>query len=161
MAGSFSKPKRLNQCNAFCICVVNIKKAMRTTLFSLFIFTVVLISCDKPVEETQYHFPVIELYHCADTSINGQTIQFCFDSVYDSRCPANMQCIWQGEVTVKLSLQIGTNQKQSFKLSTLNNPPAFRNDTTISGYKIKLLTVSSYPGNNSHSAYKVELSVTR
>lgn len=135
---------------------------MRTILFfGLVVMFSLLISCDKPVEETQYHFPVVQLNHCADTAVNGQTIQFCFDSVYDSRCPANMECIWQGEVTVKLSMQIGTNQKQFFKLSTLNHPPVFRNDTTISGYKIKLVKVSPYPGDDTNGPYTAELFVTK
>ena len=135
---------------------------MRTVFLFGFIFSsVALVCCDKPVEETQYTFPVIELHHCGDTAINGNIVQICFDSVLsDSRCPMNASCIWEGEASVKLSLHTGTVH-QSFKLSTFNNPPTFRNDTTISGYKIKLLSVSPYPGDQSHTPYRVELSLTR
>lgn len=121
---------------------------------------IAMASCDKPVEETQYHFPIVELYRCGDTNIYGHSLKICFDSVYDSRCPANMECFWQGEATVKLSLRTG-NVQQSFKLSTLNNSSTFRNDTTLLGYKIKLLSVSPYPGDNTNTPYRVELSVTR
>lgn len=135
---------------------------MRNILFyGIVAMLVALISCDKPIEETQYQFPTIVLNHCADTIITGQKIRFCFDSVYDSRCPANVECVWAGEAIVKLSLQIGINEKLSFKLSTLNHPPTFRNDTTISGYRIKLLKVSPYPGDNSNEPYRVELSVSK
>ena len=133
---------------------------MRLIIFSTLVLLIAFTSCDKTLEQKEYKFPFIELNQCADTTIEGQTIQFCFDSVYDSRCPLNMECFWAGEATVKLSLRIGTSQKQSFKLSTLNSSPAFKNDTTISGYKIKLLSVSPYPGDKSNSPYKVELSVT-
>lgn len=135
---------------------------MRNILFcGIVAMFIALVSCDKPVEERQYQFPAVELNHCADTSINGQTFQFCFDSVYDSRCPANMECVWQGEATVKLSMQIGANQKQFFKLSTINHPLTFKSDTTISGYHIKLVSVSPYPGDGSNSPYRIELSVSK
>ena len=135
---------------------------MRVTLLTgLLLLFAGFFSCDKPVEETRYQFPFIEINHCSDTTINGQTVEICFDSlISDSRCPANAECIWQGESTVKLSLHTAGVQ-QSFKLSTFNHPPTFRNDTTISGYKIKLLSVSPYPGLNSQSPYTVELSVSR
>jgi len=135
---------------------------MRTIFFSgLILIFAALISCDKTLDRTQYQFPIVELNHCRDTTINGRTVQICFDSVNDSRCPANMECIWQGEATVKLSLHTD-GISQSFKLSTLNRPPVVRNDTTISGYKIKLLSVSPYPGlDNSNTPYRVELSVTK
>jgi hypothetical protein len=138
------------------------KKDMRIILLSgLLLLFVGFISCDKPVEETLYQFPFIEINHCADTTINGQTVQICFDSlISDSRCPANAECIWQGESTVKLSLHT-TGVQQSFKLSTFNNPPTFRNDTTISGYRIKLVSVSPYPGDNARTPYLVELSINR
>ena len=133
---------------------------MRIIFFSvlLSLFTM-LVSCDKPVEERQYQFP-LELYHCADTSINGSNLRICFDSLYDSRCPVNMECIWQGEAIVKLSLQVN-GQKQNFKLSTLNAFPNFRNDTTVLDYRVKLLSVTPYPGDNSQSPHKVELLVSR
>ena len=134
---------------------------MQAIFSSLLVLAIALISCDKPVEEIVYHFPVIEINHCGDTLINGQTVQICFDSVIsDSRCPANANCVWQGESTVKLSMHMAGVQ-QSFKLSTLNSPPTFNNDTTISGYKIKLLSVFPYPGLNPQSPYIVQLSVSK
>jgi len=134
---------------------------MRAILSSLVLFSIIFFSCDKPVEEIGYRFPVIEINHCADTSLNGQTVQICFDSlISDSRCSANANCVWQGEATVKLSLHTAAVQ-QSFKLSTINAAPTFKNDTTISGYKIKLLSVSPYPGLNQQLPYTVELSVSK
>lgn len=135
---------------------------MRTVFLSgLICMFVALLSCDKPVDERQYQSLMIELNHCKDTSIDGQTLQICFDSLLsDSRCPINAVCVWEGEATVKLSLHANGTEK-SFRLSTFNNPPTFRNDTTISGYKIKLVSVSPFPGSDSHTPYRVELSIFR
>ena len=128
----------------------------------LFVFITTIISCDKRVETTEGQLPTVEIRHCANEVVNGNALQICFDSlIADSRCPMNARCVWQGEATVKLSLQIGANEKQAFKLSTLNNPPTFRNDTTISGYKIQLLKLSPYPGDGSNNPYRVEISVSR
>lgn len=135
--------------------------------FPGFFFLVALcIACNKPVDSTKKkrgnieYNSVIELYHCADTINNNSTLRICFDSLYDHRCPLYMECFWAGEATVKLSLQSDGHQ-QSFKLSTLNAPPAFRSDTTILGYRIKLLSVSPYPGDNSQQPYRAAVSVTR
>lgn len=133
---------------------------MRAILFSVLVLMfVALLSCDKPVEETQYQFPIIELNHCGGTIINGQIVQICFDSVRDGRCPINAECVWAGEAIVNLSMKAG-GQNQTFKMATLNAIAPFKNDTTILGYRIKLLSLLPLQGDNS-SPYRVELSVSR
>ena len=133
---------------------------MKATQLFAFVLVITFVSCDKPVENVQYTSPSIELFHCADTSTNGNSIRICFDSlIRDSRCPLNANCIWQGEATVKLSLEVN-GRKESFQLSTLNMLPTYRNDTTISGYKVKLLSVTPYPGDQSESPYRVQVSVS-
>jgi hypothetical protein len=138
------------------------KKTMRTILLSgSIVLFITFVSCDKPIEENQYRLPFIELYHCADTNVNGRTIRLCFDSlVSDSRCPLNANCVWMGEATVKLSLQ-AEGEKRSFNLSTFNHPPAFRSDTTVSGYRIKLRSVTPYPGDHSNTPYRVEVLISK
>ena len=132
------------------------KTVMKFVLFALLVFA--FAACTK-YQKDNLDF-TIERYHCANTKINGETIRVCFDSlVSDSRCPANANCIWSGEATVKLSIQ-RNRQTQSFKLSTLNATPIFRNDTTVFGYHVKLLSVTPYPGENSQDPYRVELSIT-
>ena len=128
-------------------------------VIALFLLLAVFFACDKPVIEKQYNYFALELHHCITTNIQGADVNICMDSVHDSRCPLNVECIWAGEATVNFSLQTH-GLKQSFKLSTFNNPPYFRNDTTILGYKIKLLSVTPYPGSNSQDPYKAELSIT-
>lgn len=57
----------------------------------------------------------------------------------DSRCPSDVQCIWQGEAVLSLSIQKNDSQ-QIFSLSTVNSP--FKN---VFGYNITLLSVEPYP----------------
>lgn len=135
---------------------------MRTIFFVAFVLMfVTLISCDKAVESTQYHFPIIELNHCGDTTINDHPVQICFDSVDDGRCPVNVNCIWPGGAIVKLSLY-ANGQKQTFKMSTLYAMPPFKNDTTVMGYRVKLLSLLPGHGEaNSNNPYRVKLSITK
>ena len=64
--------------------------------------------------------------------------------VHDSRCPANAMCVWQGMVTVEMSMQIGASKK-TFSLSAdPGNPEAI--EATVLGYEITLVHVWPYPG---------------
>lgn len=64
--------------------------------------------------------------------------------VHDSRCPANAMCVWQGMVTVEMSVQVGDNKK-TFSLSAdPGNPEAI--EATVLGYKVTLVHVWPYPG---------------
>ncbi len=132
---------------------------MRAIFFGGLILMFLALSCYKTVEQKQYQFPFIELNHCGDTIVNGHIVEICFDSVLDSRCPINAECIWAGEAIVNLSIK-ADGQNQTFKMATLNAVPPFKNDTTVMGYRIKLLSLLPFHGDNS-SPYRVELSVSR
>lgn len=68
-----------------------------------------------------------------------------FDSVItDSRCPKDVQCIWQGIATVKLLIGNKTEQ-HAFNLSTINFKEN-KTDTTLLGYKVELVNLDPYPG---------------
>lgn len=67
------------------------------------------------------------------------TIQF--DSVVsDSRCPANADCIWEGNAEAQF---IFTKNKSASKF-ILNTHSSFTTDTIISGYHIKLVQLDPY-----------------
>lgn len=110
-------------------------------LIAVFITTTLLIACKKENEpgipETS-----LTLRECSNLGSNSLPL-ICFDSlVTDSRCPANAICIWQGVVVVKLSL-IDDSSLKSFYLSSFKNNGSYPpNDTTIDGYKIKLINVT-------------------
>jgi hypothetical protein len=149
------------KCNAKQKKLVRQKKGNMKQMLLPALLVFIIASCDKPVESLDYISPSIKLYQCVDTNLNGTTVQLCFDSlVQDSRCPSTATCIWQGEATVKVSLKVN-GRKESFNLSTLNQRPDYRNDTTISGYNIKLLMVNPYPGSQSQDPCTIQLSVHR
>jgi hypothetical protein len=66
------------------------------------------------------------------------------DSVLnDSRCPSNVQCVWEGNAEVRFLFTVDSIQTD-FVLNT-NGGMQFNSDTVIGGFSIKLLDLSPYP----------------
>jgi len=71
-----------------------------------------------------------------------KSISIKLDSITeDSRCPYNVECVWAGNAKVKFDFTY--NNLLSF--FSLNTSTGFRNDTTLSGYEIKLIDLKPYP----------------
>lgn len=103
-------------------------------------------SCSKKNIELKEGTIELALKKCGNGNIGSDNLRLCFDSlVSDSRCPANAMCIWQGTATARFSLT-KNHETSSFVLSTLDQPPTFRKDTTLMGYKIEFVNLSPYPG---------------
>jgi hypothetical protein len=66
------------------------------------------------------------------------------DSVLnDSRCPSNVQCVWEGNAEVRFLFTVDS-RGTDFVLNT-HGGNSFNSDTVIGGYSIKLLNLSPYP----------------
>lgn len=96
---------------------------------------------------------------CKETRLNGDRVELCMESIQDSRCCTYCYCVWQGVATTNFILKTG-NQTIPFQLHTLDNPSPYRTDTTIMGYKIKLLKVTPYPGESSEPK-KADVSISK
>jgi hypothetical protein len=102
---------------------------MKKLLFYSIIVTI-LFSCKKDDDtgknEDGINNYTIVLSNCSSITNLKSTTQIpygiCFDSITDSRCPQNVQCIWQGYAEVKLRLTVANNTGIPFKLSTIKNP---------------------------------------
>lgn len=74
--------------------------------------------------------------------------EFCI-SVYfksidsDSRCPIDVVCVWEGEVTITLEVTVGNNTET---FSVKNTDPA--KEITVKGerFYVRLVDVRPYPG---------------
>ena len=123
-------------------------------------------SCRKYTDEQRGSQAFIRIKSCVDKLVDSNTIRLCFDElIEDSRCPKGGVCIWQGVARARFSIT-ANGEYHWFELSTLNMPTTFRNatvsyriDTLISGYKIKLVNITPFPG-ESNSIAKAELEIT-
>lgn len=132
----------MKACNAPLSFVVRTKKHMRILYATLLIL---LIACKK-TNDTLPDQSTIALGNCMLKNFGQGPVSLCFDSLLsDSRCPANAMCVWQGEASGKFTFSF-QNQQVKFRLSTLIHTPYFTNDTTIAGYRIRLVDIQPYPG---------------
>ena len=122
-------------------------------LSTLFIALVsfVLLQCKKPAKAIETVF-VVSPFSCSNTETNKSIDYFiCVDSLYDSRCPANVNCPWAGFAKVKVKFHEGNNV-YSFEMSLTKFPAiGLTNDTTLNGYRIIFTDVLPYPGSTSPS----------
>jgi archaellum component FlaF (FlaF/FlaG flagellin family) len=69
---------------------------------SLFISVALFSSCDSS-NECQDAFDTKEFVANKKYCLSGSDY-FTLDSINDSRCPANVVCVWEGQVTMKTKL---------------------------------------------------------
>lgn len=101
------------------------------------------VSCKKSRE---YEGTGLRENSCKTLNIGGQNVNICFEElVEDSRCPANVNCIWQGVAKGRFKFTVNNNSA-IFNLSTLTFAPHYQNEVMVSGYKIKLINIFPYPG---------------
>jgi hypothetical protein len=128
----------------------------------IFLLSLVFTQCKKvsssPISnELQNNKEEISssLYSCSNQS-NKANISICVDSLYDSRCPSNVVCVWGGESIAKIRLNVN-NSVFNLKMSLKESFPEFPNDTTINGYRIKYINQVPYPifGVNTNAVNKI------
>jgi hypothetical protein len=81
----------------------------------------------------------------------------------DSRCPADVQCIWAGNATVRLEVSVNGRGSKSLTLNT-HRGPSLVDETQYRGYKLKLVQLKPYPRSNRDIAagdYVATLLVTK
>lgn len=62
----------------------------------------------------------------------------------DSRCPADVQCIWAGNAAVQLQVSMRGRSGKSLTLNS-DSAPASVGEDQYRGYKFKLVDLSPYP----------------
>lgn len=116
-------------------------KTLSALKYLLVIFLFAGMGCEETVIEQGFtigkevSFQVNQLY----TSADGQyTLKIT--EVSDSRCPEGVQCIWQGEVTVKGDWTENKN-KSSFEIHSVMS-----NQTKQpTGYTVQIVDAKPYP----------------
>lgn len=116
-------------------------KTLSAIKYLLVFFLFAGMGCEETVIDQGFtigkedSFQVNQLY----TSADGQyTLKIT--EVSDSRCPEGVQCIWQGEVTVKGDWT-ENNNKSSFEIHSVVSTQTKQPD----GYTIKIVDAKPYP----------------
>jgi hypothetical protein len=97
--------------------------------------------------------------HFSEQKSADHGLMLAFENVVeDSRCPADVNCIWEGDAEVQLALVTGIELVR-FNLHT---NPRFTNDTLINGTTISLKSLEPYPASSSNiekSKYEIVLQI--
>jgi hypothetical protein len=140
------------------------------TLFSALL--IILLSCEKSGNVAKFQDMDVTVPFILDNSVvisagdcagDAKTSTYlCFESVLsDSRCPAGAECIWAGDAEARFRFTVAGQSSITFSLHTLSS---FQTDTTASGYKFTLKSLTPYPS-TSHfpdkNEYKAEVVVEK
>lgn len=117
------------------------------------------VACRKAINTTSNtgNPATVKLGECVNVLRSNETIKLCLDSLNDSRCPINVECIWAGVAIVKLKVT-GTSL-HAFRMSTNGGRYFPPNDTLIENHRIQLNKVLPYPGDGSHVSPRIELNI--
>ncbi|MCK4820997.1 hypothetical protein KA005_34850 [bacterium] len=116
------------------------------SILSGFLAAIIYIGCETNLD-LKSTLPLNDTIEIAnfETRYNFENhIGIRMDSVLsDSRCPSNVQCVWEGNAEVRFlftedSIQTG------FVLNT-HGGSKFNTDTVINGYRIEMLNLFPYP----------------
>src|SRR5688500_13798954 len=70
-------------------------------------------------------------------------LKITFDSITaDSRCPPDVQCVWEGDAVAKIMAATGTQEPVSYELHTNTG---FTTQVEHGGYRIRLSAVAPTP----------------
>jgi hypothetical protein len=125
----------------------------------ILLFFLFLVGCQSPLTDKYYvSFGVpFELSINQTAYIQNEDLSITFNSVpQDSRCLVSVQCIWQGKVTIMLTIETA-GQQDDFLLNSTEQPlqnynqyhieivsikPDKTDDGQIKDYKVTLLITS-------------------
>ena len=93
-------------------------------------------------------------------SVTGTPIKVKFlEMVEDSRCAADVQCVWAGNAKIKVEVMKGNKSEVMELNSALPNP-----DGEFAGYRFKLMKLTPAPRSNiriDQSKYTATIEVTK
>jgi hypothetical protein len=117
------------------------KTVKSLSLILLFaIFTTVSIAASSHGREQSVS---IGVHHETAVPRAGFKIKFA-EMVEDSRCPADVNCVWAGNAKVKIEVRRGRRLAKTFELNSTTAPNVIK----YNGYEIKLKELTPLPRTN-------------
>lgn len=118
---------------------------MKTAITILLIATVSLSgfmmmpSADAESGDSKLNSP-IKLSLGQTTEIKSEQLSITLKDISDSRCPKNVTCIWEGEVTVTLNITKGLEKSSLLEIKTSKS-----NSVDFGTYSLTLASTEPYP----------------
>lgn len=148
-------------------------RSLRSTLVLLGLICFVLLGCVNAIHAIPHNKTPAQVARLGrefkvrarhSIALPGEGLRIKFISVKeDSRCPADVTCVWAGNAAVQLSVSLRGRGSKTLTLNTSKSLPA-SGENQYRGYKFKLVELSPYPRSNRKIApgdYVATLLVTR
>jgi hypothetical protein len=94
--------------------------------------------------------------------VGSEPLKITFEAITaDSRCPPEVQCVWEGDAVAKVQAALGTEAATVYELHTNSG---FATQVDHGGYRIRLTAVAPGPHQGvtiDPAAYVITLIVTR
>jgi len=107
-------------------------KVFFSVIFIVFLFT----DCQKTELGKEIYF------HIGEKQKLTSNLSFTVDSIWDSRCPTGLMCLWSGDVTLFFNVT-HSHKRIDTLIECYPSPNVVPLD--IAGYKWKVLEVNPYP----------------
>lgn len=117
-------------------------KTWKRTL--LLVTAIVSASCSTSATGPQDPLPrEVVLRLGQEVTVEGTVLHLAFTRlVDDSRCPANVVCVWAGNAAVKVGIALAMSPAHPLILNTGVEPRSVKQN----GFRVTLLEVTPYPG---------------
>ena len=133
---------------------------------SIVVFALIALGCNSSPTEPSSSIPVRDATIVVQFGNSNQVspdLRVSFAQVAeDSRCPASVTCVWQGNGAVRLDVTI-VSVVQSVVLNTAGGP-AFPREATVAGYTFTLVELAPQrqtPDPVPMQQYRATIRVTR
>ncbi len=137
-------------------------KLLSISILSLFIL---FFSCDEK-QKTPDNKPAlrdtISLQYGESVQLANEQLSIHFQDINESRCPKNVTCIRAGEAVASLQInQKATTQSAELQAKGLcfDTDGSCGETKEVLGYRIKLLSISPYPGTTSNGKAKEQYTI--
>ncbi len=112
---------------------------MTKLIFTIIFITYILTSCNSEDTQETFQFGFDNEFGFGELNKSEDNLlKFSITGVYDSRCPIDVLCLWEGKVDVEIAVE--SWQSGSIILSSYNNKI-----DTISNFSFQLIDVTPYP----------------
>lgn len=153
----------LNRLHIFLIEAVllySTKVIMFHSRFLVFLaFTLLILSVASAAYTGKRSTTVLAKLGVNQAKIVCRRVTLYVNSIDDSRCPANVQCIWQGQAKVKLTLSKGTASSTVELIIGAQASPTAQVTLGSAVYTVTLQDVVPYPGTANTAPKKAVISI--
>ena len=99
--------------------------------------------CETPTGQNPVLGSSFNLRYAEHSTLAGENLTLTFVQVLEeSRCPAGVQCIWEGNAKVGVKAEKPPSRAATLELNTSGR---YDREATYQGYKVQLLQVVPHP----------------